>query len=189
MTRGEHLVARFVNERTQGLGRLAPQKEDQSLSLRGKPADGLAGHRLPAPSGVSERTRNLHRKDRIEKKHAGIGPVAEVSAGARRLAGLRGHLEDVTQRRRQLFVRRHREGKTAGLAGRVIGVLPEDHGPDGLKRRPFHRPEGARREDVALAGEHALNRRPAFGRTEKVVGELAPDARQGIGGKVGADHQ
>ncbi|CAM5223196.1 hypothetical protein BTHI11S_06296 [Bosea thiooxidans] len=72
----------------------------------------------------------------VEQQHALFRPAGQIAAGGRRGAEiLRPLLVDVDERARQRRRADIGEGEPVGMAGRRIGILPEDDGTDRVERR------------------------------------------------------
>ena len=123
-----------LEQRRAGLGGLAPQNGSQRpVAVRGGVGQRGAGEGFPPVPGVGKGRAPFHRQHGVQQQHALLGPERQVGAGRAGRTKLRFQfLTDVFQAGRGLAAVGHREGQPHGLAGFVVGVLPQDHDP-----RPF----------------------------------------------------
>mmetsp|Transcript_45237 Transcript_45237/g.115762 ORF Transcript_45237/g.115762 Transcript_45237/m.115762 type:complete len:310 (-) Transcript_45237:202-1131(-) len=146
----ENVVAAGVDEALLVLRLLAPQQEDHAAPQARDGPDRLVREGLPALSGVRVGLVRAHCQHRVEHEYSLRCPLLQVAVRHDAAPAVRGQLLiDVQQARGALSVGRHAEAEAHGLAGPVVGVLPQDHHLDFVQRDGVvcTKDERLRRED------------------------------------------
>ncbi len=112
-----------------GDGFAAPEQEDDERRLSlDEPKHGLS-ERLPTELGVAHGFAGAHGENEIKQENALAGPRFEIAGGGRAPVGdaAREGLKDVFERGGRARGWHHGEGQPVGVAGRGVGILPEDN--------------------------------------------------------------
>ena len=142
MGRGEDEVTRTVDEGALLLCISAPKDEDKPLALGGQGADGGIGELFPPLTLMAASLMGTHGERGVEKEHSLLGPTGEIARLGDGDAQVALYLlEDVDQRGGKCHSIVDGEAEAMGLAGAMIGVLPDDDDLHTVERTKVERIE------------------------------------------------
>ena len=168
----------LIDESALALSEIAPKHEN---GMRCRLRHGLndrVGQHLPAQGAVTCSLSSPHRQNGIQKEHPLMRP------GQKRSLLSHGHAQipmqlllDVAKRRWNLDACGHGKGKPFGLSRTVIGVLPQNHDPDPVRRRLVHGTEYTGRINLMSCRHilgHALHGSPSLVRRHEGLNKFMP---------------
>mgnify|MGYP006916595373 CR=1 FL=1 len=125
-----------VDERLLAAGVAAPKQKDEMLLLLAQNLNDAVREPAPAAVCVGICLMLAHGERRVHEEHALVRPLGEIARPGRVEAQVAFELlEDIFERRRFFNAFLHRKAQPVRLPRLVVGVLPQQHRLDLLKRR------------------------------------------------------